>query len=412
MKLADIDISDVAFAALWLLVFCIPWEEEFSVAQGIALSHVIGIAASVAGIMAALLTCRIRHPHHLHYLLLAFVVWMTASYAWSFAPDATATKATSCIQLLVMVWLIWQFAPSRLRQMQLITAYVLGSFVSEASVIYAFATHTGNNLGLADGRYTATGFDENELGVTLALGLVMSCYLVAQRAKPVSLWIVQIPLSMMCICLTGSRGGVLAMSVAVVMIPMALMKSKRRWLIVSSMIVLLAFAAAVVPATTWDRLATIQSEVSEGTLTNRTRIWTAGLDVFREHPLIGVGFGAFGESVYSRLDIVYVAHNSYLSILVELGIVGELIFLTVLGASFYLAATLPDTVRMAWLLLLTTWCVSVSSLTWEHRKPTWLLFGLLIAQSSAYSDGLATNFIRQSSSFVPLNSDGAFSSQT
>ena len=223
--------------------------------------------------------------------------------------------------------------------------------------------------------------------MTLALGLVMSSYLVAQHVRPLSLWISHIPLSMMCICLTGSRGGVLAMGVGLLMIPAALARLPRdkRWLFASSLAVLVAVAAMQVPSATWDRLSTIQSEVSEGTLTNRTRIWSAGLEVFREHPLTGVGFGAFGESVYSRLDIVYVAHNSYLSVLVELGLIGELIFFATLASSFYLASCFPQTVRIFWLVLLATWCVSVSSLTWEHRKPTWFLFGLVIAQSNVYS---------------------------
>lgn len=385
MKLADIDVSDLAFMALWLLIFCVPWEEEISVTQGITLSHVVGFGAMTIGALATLIIRRVRALHYFHYLLIVFVFWMVASYGWSVAPVATIAKTTSCIQLLVMVWLIWQFATTRKRQRQLLAAYGLGTFVAEVSILYAFVTHSGRNLGLVEGRYTASGFDENELGVTLALGLVMSCYLITQHARPLWLWITHIPLSMMCICLTGSRGGVLAMGVALLMLPVALVRlpAGKRFVFTCFLVVIGAVAAPQVPRTTWQRIASIQSELSEGTLTNRTRIWSAGFEVFREHPYVGVGFGAFGESVYSRLDIVYVAHNSYLSILVELGLIGEFILIAILAASFYLAGLLPPTARTFWLLLLATWAVSVSSLTWEHRKPTWFLFGLLIAQSSA-----------------------------
>jgi O-antigen ligase len=251
-------------------------------------------------------------------------------------------------------------------------------------VIYAFVTHTGSNLGLVEGRYTATGFDENELGVTLALALVMSGYLIALRQKYQIVWLLHIPISMLAICLTGSRGAFLATGVAVSIVPFSLgtLERRRKWIVGLALLGLFGVVIAVVPHTTWQRIGTIQSEVAEGTFTNRTRIWSAGLEVYREHPIIGVGSGAFGESVYSRLDIPYVAHNSYLSVLVELGAIGATLFAGVISAMFYLAAALPPLQRRAWLTNLLTWCVAVSSLTWEHRKPTWFLFGLLIAQAA------------------------------
>jgi hypothetical protein len=35
--------------------------------------------------------------------------------------------------------------------------------------------------------------------------------------------------------------------------------------------------------------------------------------------------------------------------------------------------------RALWLTSLLVWVVGVSTLTWEHRKPTWLLFALIMA---------------------------------
>jgi O-antigen ligase len=105
--------------------------------------------------------------------------------------------------------------------------------------------------------------------------------------------------------------------------------------------------------------------------------------VFREHPLIGVGAGAFGASVYNKLDVPYVAHNSYLSVLVEMGVIGELLFIALLGALVHAAIRLPKLESRAWTLLLLTWAIAVLSVTWEHRKPTWFLFGMLMAQAAA-----------------------------
>jgi len=379
------NVAEIAFASLWLLIFCVPWEEELAVAQGTSISLAIGVGASLIGLLAVLAKSRIRKLHPAHYLLAALVLWMFTSYLWSHSPPATITKATSSAQLLVMTWLIWEFAQTPMKQRSLIAAYIFGSYVSAASVLYAFATHSGSNLGLVEGRFTASGFDENELGVTLALAMAMSGYLLSLNHKYQLAWLLHIPVSLLAICLTGSRGAFLATCVGALTMPFsfATLDTRKRWIAIAVLILCLCVALVVIPKETWERLGTIHSEVAEGTFTNRTRIWAAGLEVYREHPIIGVGSGAFGESVYSRLDIPYVAHNSYLSILVELGTVGATLFAALLCALLYMIQNLPKVQRRAWLILLLTWCVAVSSLTWEHRKPTWLLFGLLIAQSGA-----------------------------
>jgi O-antigen ligase len=284
-----------------------------------------------------------------------------------------------------MVWLIWEFAPTQPQQASLLGAYVLGSYVSALSTIYAFVTHTGSNLGLAEGRYTAAGFDENELGISLALSFVMSCYLLAHSGGWRPIWLLHIPICVLAIFLTGSRGAFISSGVAALIFPLSFgsLRRAQKWLLLSTLLLLAVMAATFVPKTTWDRLGTIRSEVRGGTLSERTYIWAAGLEVYCEHPMAGVGVGAFAPSVYSRLDIEYAAHNSFLSILVELGAIGAIIFSAVLVSLFYLGVSLPRLECRTWLTLLLTWSVAVSSLTWEYRKPTWFLFGLLIAQSAA-----------------------------
>jgi len=77
-----------------------------------------------------------------------------------------------------------------------------------------------------------------------------------------------------------------------------------------------------VPGTSssWARILQFAQEVSGGTLTHRTAIWVAGLDAFRDHAFLGVGAGAYGPAVLRVVDIAYPAHNTFLSVLVELGV--------------------------------------------------------------------------------------------
>jgi O-antigen ligase len=378
-------MNRLAFALVWIFIFCVPWEEEVAIAGGVAMSHFVGAAAVLAGILACLSSGRIRKPGPLHFLLAGIVAWSALSYYWSVAPDLTVVRVTSYAQLLLMVWLIWEFAPTDERQTSLLAAYVLGTYVSAVSTIYAFVTGRGDNLALSEGRYTAPGFNENELGIILALGLVMSCYLLLRNKGPRAIWFIHVPVCVIAICLTGSRGSFIAAGIALLMFPLSFGSFSRaqKKFGALALVVVVASGMAIVPAASWDRIGSIQGEISEGTLTKRTYIWAAGMDVFREHPLIGVGAGAFGASVYNKLDVPYVAHNSYLSVLVEMGVIGELLFIALLGALVHAAIRLPKLESRAWTLLLLTWAIAVLSVTWEHRKPTWFLFGMLMAQAAA-----------------------------
>ena len=68
--------------------------------------------------------------------------------------------------------------------------------------------------------------------------------------------------------------------------------------------------------------------------TGRAHFWTVTLDVIKHHPLIGAGLGSFGV-IYTRYDTanglyrLEQAHNDYLQILADAGIIGAL-----LGLSF------------------------------------------------------------------------------
>jgi O-antigen ligase len=147
----------------------------------------------------------------------------------------------------------------------------------------------------------------------------------------------------------------------------------------------LACGAYFVPQVVWDRLMQTGTQISEGTLTHRTVVWDAGLEAFRDHPWAGVGAGAYGTAVVKAVDMRLVAHDTYLSVLVEMGIPGALLFLSLLAALYATAWRLDFSERRLWLVLLATWSVGVTALSWDYHKPTWLLFGLLIAAACVRS---------------------------
>jgi len=121
-------------------------------------------------------------------------------------------------------------------------------------------------------------------------------------------------------------------------------------------------------------------------MTHRTVIWAAGMDAFRDHALAGVGAGAYGAAVLKAVDIPYAAHNTFLSVLVELGVIGAVIFSALLASIGYCVWRMEYLAKCLWITLLLTWATGVSALTWEYHKPTWFLFGLVTAHAYARRD--------------------------
>ena len=142
------------------------------------------------------------------------------------------------------------------------------------------------------------------------------------------------------------------------------------------------FAASFVPETTLARLKTTRADVASGYFGNRGFIWQAGLEVAREHPLVGVGAGTFGAAVVPTLHFEWSSHSVPLSLLVEDGIIGLCLFGAMIGAAITALRPSPRLERRFAIVLLLTLGVGSISLEWGYRKQFWFVLGIVAAQAA------------------------------
>jgi O-antigen ligase len=397
-------LQKAAYFSLWLFAFAMPWENALTIPGFGTVSRAVGLAAFGIGALAVLDSGRFRTPTVQHLLMALFVAWAGLTYFWSFEPSRTKTAAVTFVQLLAMVWLIWQFAQTRKQQILLLRAFVLGTMVSSVAIILSFLSGPATGAdGSYYGRYTALGFNPGDLALIMALSLPISLYLAARdEGLRFRVWFygVHLVLALSAILLAASRGALIASAGALLMVPVAFSQLTRgqKTVGVALVAVLGVGAAFTVPQSSWSRLGTIGAEVSSGTLNERTMIWQAGWTVFNQSPFRGVGAAAFAPSVEHALGMPFhgstandggptnvelVAHNTFLSVLVEQGVIGFALFLGILLTLVFSAWHLPVVDRAFWLSVLLTWAIGVSSLTWEDRKPSWFIFGVLLAAVAA-----------------------------
>ena len=283
-------------------------------------------------------------------------------------------------------FIIWDLVQTQDRAVKLFQAYVFGAFVLAVGTLINFARGVQaadlvaeqGGVKYHDSRYSMLGVNENDLGLMIALSMPMALYFSSRRKNPqhknpwmTSFCWIHIGTCFTALFLAGSRGGLIATVVGMLMFPLIMSRLQRWQRVAFVMICAVGTAVGIylVPEVTWERLLSTETELSQGTLTHRTVLWDAGLQVFRDHPFLGVGAGAYGPAITKTVDVPLIAHNTFLSILVEQGVVGALFWLALLGCLFYCATRPQYAERCLWLIILLTWSVGVNSLTWSITIP-------------------------------------------
>ncbi|MDQ3222294.1 MAG: hypothetical protein M3Q75_02285, partial [Gemmatimonadota bacterium] len=241
-------MTSFAYAALWIFVFSLPWESVV-VLPGVAIiSRGTGALALGLALLAVVTSGRVRRLHGLHLAALLFVISAGAGL-FAVQLKEIPDKFLTYVQLLLMVWMIWEIAPSKQRQLGLLTAYVMGAYISAFGTIMLFRRSAGE---LA--RFAAGGADPNENAMVLALGVPMAWYLGTIYRQPLLRWACRayLPVAIVAIGLSGSRGGMLAGVVALLIVPLTITKLSPARL--ATAIAILGISGSVAVAYVPDRL--------------------------------------------------------------------------------------------------------------------------------------------------------------
>ena len=334
-------------------------------------AKIIGYAAAAA---AATTLVRSSWPrlNAGHWLLFGYSCAITLSILWSSDSDTAVVRAVTQWQLfgqLIFLAIVVR-RPSDLKL--LCDGYLLGASLAALAVI----------LGPEDSRSTGfRGADANETALMLAIGISMATF--GGKEAPIRgrvLRLLFIPIAVWGVVMTGSRGGLMVTTVALSGVFFSLRNRFSRLAMVaaSAFAVIVFYSQAEAGAAGPARLLTFHEDLSVGSLEDvRFDIWSVGLDIFLENPILGVGTAGFLVELRNRTGLSFVAHNTYLGILAEQGIIGAVILG---GALIVLASRLrfrPSRER----ILLVTYSVMVAvgamSLSLEFLKITWLWLGLL-----------------------------------
>ena len=321
------------------------------------------------------------------------------SYFWSVSPDNTLSGLARIFPLLVISLLIWETCRTRSQADGALQAFVLGGYVLIISLAYNFAI--GAQSTDAD-RIAAGGFNPDDF---LYLIPVPIAWYLARRPELSSRFVVwlnigYVLLAPLGVVFTAGRAAlIVALPIyAYIIWDSRKLKSSTKITFALSLLLLVALLPKLGVETKLDRLATTITNPSAGSkwggaLNGRDFLWAIAIKQFAAHPILGTGattfsfFSADSQAVAtSRGDDGegLPAHNTYLSILSETGLIGFFLFALLFIVACRAAWLQEDRMRRnAFIAAVVAMLVGISTLTYENNIGIWLLLTLIVDSSSA-----------------------------
>lgn len=384
----------IALVALALFVLSIPTDN-------LATLPGVGSPSRLLGLLAALVTIpalttrdglRIRLPAAILVVSAAMFFWWLLSYFWSIDGSVTLSRSFSLAQTILLMWLVHELCRNLGQLGRLMSAYVIGCYVLLGYVFYIYFS------GASEGFRDVGAFNANDATASIAVGIPMAWYVLHSLsnagARSGLLWrlnqlaMAAFPfVALAGLMVTVSRGGLVATLAGLSIIPLALnqVSWRRRALLLvaisAGIIALVVYLPRLFPdiQDSIARLSTTTEEVAGGTLTGRTVIWEAGLELFAERPVHGWGAGAFRSAIKQLSGTSAAAHSAFISVAAETGAVGLALFLAVFGLAAHGALTAPKSLRPFLLVLMLTVLITMIPGNIEVYKFVWFSFAVATA---------------------------------
>lgn len=351
----------------------IPWTLSFVGLLAYTLAIVtyalpIGEASMMAALLGVLFTRGgIRVPAFL-LLFGALILWSIVGYASTAYPESVyqAVDTAARIWLVAFVAVNAIRTPSHLRFYLVFFLACYAMYPARGAIFNYLAGYTIFGRTLWNYIYE----NPNDLAALTFLPLSIAAALfMTERNRLFRLGaLASLVVFPILILMTQSRGAVIALAIVGLLV---LTWQRNRGRILAGMVALALVAAMVVPESAWDRFSgltnltsteTIGAADEEGSAAARFNIWKTAVLVIKDHPLTGVGLGAYPEAHYRYAPLVDLgtdawggtrgspegmkdAHSTYLSLLATTGIPGLLLFVSMLAAVFTRAERVRKRIR-------------------------------------------------------------------
>ena len=280
----------------------------------------------------------------------ALVFWAVDSELWAADAHVALSSASRLAQGVLLAFVIVTCLQDKRALRIAMASFVVGATASallglggvagaSASATSTTATDVRVGGGLGDPNYLAAV-------IVPALFCTLALHTTTRRRALRVLWVVVGAVLVITLLRTESRGGFVGLAASAAVALVVGGQLRRRILASFGGVIL----AAAVYFVAFASSSSLHRFIHAGGGSGRSELWGIALNVFRAHPLAGVGLGNFSvveptyaaetsanlTKPYQELDLGEVVHNTYLHLLAELGVVGLAVFLCLVVAALVL----------------------------------------------------------------------------
>lgn len=353
----------------------------------------IGSLLKVLALIPVFLWAVERHSFRMNkqvVISIVFFLIIAISYLWSIDQERTAGRIISQFTFLILILAVSGFLYNAEEIQYLKKCLVWSSRLTAVIVIVSSDYY--------EGRIYLNGIvkeDPNYLCAYFLFGMIfcLSTILGKENLKKKIVVVIETIIYLYIILGTGSRGGVLAVIFAAVVFLMfykenetsTLANAVKKLLFIFVLSIGLSIALSYLSADILNRFS-IQT-LTESTGTGRFDMWESAIDAFKNSTFFRQFFG-YGTASAIRITYIFpfshhlVFHNMFIESLLEIGIIGLLVYVGYIGSYVVASVKNKDVYCLAIIMGMVTLSLSVSICVF---KPYWniMLFILVCMNLTA-----------------------------
>lgn len=292
-------------------------------------------------------------------LVVVLLLLPPVSTLWSVAPDITFRRAAACsLTIVFCVYLAGRLSPEDMLK-RLMFVLLLGGI---ASIFYSILVPYGVHYDSGNaGSWKGVFGHKNDLGRVSAIALIVSYFVRPTNPAERLYRFLTIGVFLFLLATSQSRTNWLIMAGMAGFVPLLSLFRSRRLTLPLRILLVLSFGIAciaLVVAGMGDLLAAVGRDE---TFSGRQSLWEGVIAVVSDrYPILGAGYGAFFSELGGVRELYYLvaswgsipdhAHNGYLNVWADLGMVGLVALVAFLATTFahLLRRSIDEPDRAAW----------------------------------------------------------------
>lgn len=265
---------------------------------------------------------------------IALSIYATASIIWSIDRTIASYQVFMFLWPSIIVSIAMYYSIRNNDDIYLyLKSFVIGCLIAAVSLLMSRDATLAAAQYAGQERLTAFGQDQNTLAFLLCIGftIVLDYFRRIQKNYSKYFSIGLLLIFIVVILSTGSRTGLILTFLVVSLYFISSGGVKNFTLMILFIAILAPVIYNYIPEGIWDRFSETNDLVENGNFSERGDIWSVGLKAFKsENFILGVGYSNFSTMLHHHYGWQMASHNTYLSYLVDLGIIGFLFFLSIL----------------------------------------------------------------------------------